>query len=468
MTSLCPVILAGGGGTRLWPLSRDLYPKQFLSFDEQHSMLQLTLKRLRGLENRIQITRPLALCNEEHRFLIEEHAEQIQQGFACIMLEPEGRNTAPALTVAALSVSESDPVLLMMPADHMINDVEAFHCSVETAFELAEQDMLVTFGIRPTHPETGFGYINCSSTLDSEGNAYQIREFVEKPEQAVAEQYVQSGDYFWNSGIFMMKASVWLAAIGDFKPQILSACENAYKRGAGDGVFYRLDDNSFTACPADSIDYAVMERIGNSDKFSAALVEMDAGWSDIGSWSAVWDANKKDADNNVLLGDVIAFATIGCDDMIVVDTTDAVLVGDRKKSQDVKKIIDRLRSDEREERLVHARVYRPWGSYQSLDSGDNFQVKRLSVKPGSKLSLQLHHQRSEHWVVVKGIATVTNGEETFKLRENESTYIPLGTKHRLENAEKVPLEVIEVQSGCYLGEDDIVRFEDDFGRIDDE
>ncbi|MFQ5661352.1 MAG: mannose-1-phosphate guanylyltransferase/mannose-6-phosphate isomerase [Gammaproteobacteria bacterium] len=486
MSHLCPVILAGGGGTRLWPLSRELYPKQFLSFDQENSMLQLTLKRLdglQGLKNGITVDMPLVLCNEEHRFLVAEHAELAGKPLGSIILEPEGRNTAPALTVAALSAGEEDPVVLMMPADHLITNVSAFHRAVSLGYGLALQGMLVTFGIRPTHPETGYGYINCGECLIQEApSAFSIREFVEKPDEATARNYVESGDYFWNSGVFMMKTSVWLAAIERFQPGILSACQRACKGGARDGIFFRLEKESFLSCPSDSVDYAVMEKIGTDNTLNGALVDLDAGWSDIGSWTAVWDVSDKDSRQNVLQGDVIAkdtnrtialssqrlIATIGCDNMLIIETPDAVLVGDRRQSQDVKKIVAQLKDDNRVERVMHTRVYRPWGSYETLDNGEKFQVKRLTVKPGKKLSLQLHHHRAEHWVVVTGTATVTRGDETFRLNENESTYIPLGMKHRLENAEEMLLEVIEVQSGDYLGEDDIVRFEDDFGRLKNE
>lgn len=480
MTSLFPVILAGGGGTRLWPLSRELYPKQFLSFNDEDSMLQLTLKRLEGLGSDQEILRPLVLCNEEHRFLVEEHASQIDVELESIVLEPAGRNTAPALTIAALSVKETDPIMLMMPADHLIENIAGFQDAVKTGGKLAQQGMLVTFGIKPTQPETGYGYIKTADRLTGgqDTGAYIIQEFVEKPDSVTAEKYLQSGEYLWNSGVFMMQASVWLQAIGKYRQDILTACTDAFAGGKHDGLFFRLDQEAFLSCPSDSIDYAVMEKVGGNKGHQAALVELNAGWSDIGSWSAVWDVNAKNQDKNVFLGDVIAtetrntlvlsrdrlIATVGCENMIIIETPDAILVGDRTKSQDVKHIVEKLKQDERKERLLHTKVYRPWGSYESIDSGERFQVKRLTVKPGKKLSLQLHHKRAEHWVVVSGVATVTCGDRTFKLKENESTFIPLGEKHRLENAEDVLLEVIEVQSGNYLGEDDIVRFEDDFGR----
>ena len=479
MSNLRPVILAGGGGMRLWPLSRDLYPKQFLSFGGEYSMLQLTLKRLEGLERDLKLDLPIALCNEEHRFLIQEHAEQLGQNFECILLEPEGRNTAPALTLAAIRMADTDPVLLMMPADHLISDIPAFHASVVKAYHLATKDMLVCFGIKPDRPETGFGYIHCSEVLDSHHPAAsRIAQFVEKPNHSLAEQYVRSGNYYWNSGIFMMKASVWLRAIGLFRAEMYSACRMACDNGKSDAIFFRPDRDSFLACPSDSIDYAVMEKIGSDDTFVAALVELNAGWSDIGSWSAVWSQNPKDKHDNVLLGDVIAMdtrrtyvstsnrlvATVGCEDLIVVETADAVLVASRGSAQNVKKVTDKLKEKDRQERIVHTQVYRPWGSYKTLVVVEQYQVKRLTVKPGKKLSLQLHHQRSEHWVVVRGVATVTRGDRIYKLEANESTYIPRKEKHRLANDASIDLEVIEVQSGTYLGEDDIVRFEDDFGR----
>jgi mannose-1-phosphate guanylyltransferase / mannose-6-phosphate isomerase len=479
MNTIRPIILAGGGGMRLWPLSRDLYPKQFLSFGDEHSMLQLTLKRLEGLEQTAPRAAPLAICNEEHRFLIEEHAEQIGWQFDKIILEPEGRNTAPALTMAALLTAAEDPVLLMMPADHLIRDVPAFHNSVAKASRLAEEGWLICFGIKPDRPETGFGYIQRGVVLDGQNpTAARIERFVEKPDHRLAEQYVGSGDYYWNSGMFMMRASIWLKAVMYYQPGIYAACARASEKGTSDSLFFRPDRDSFLACPADSVDYSVMEKIGADSEFRAGVVELDAGWSDIGSWSAVWSHNPKDEHENVLLGDVIATSTrktyissndrlvaaIGCEDLVIVETADAVLIVNRHHSQDVKKVTDKLREHTRPERIMHTRVYRPWGSFESLDQGEQYQVKRLTVKPGKKLSLQLHHQRSEHWVVVRGVATVTCGDQVSKLKANESTYIPKETKHRLANDGAAELEVIEVQSGAYLGEDDIVRFEDDFGR----
>ena len=483
MSSLCPVILAGGGGTRLWPLSREHYPKQFLKLIATESMLQLTLQRMEGIDvYDIEISKPVIICNEEYRFLISDHASDVVKDIGSIILEPEGRNTAPALTSAAFLLQENDPVLLMMPADHLIRDIPSFQSSLVAGYKLAQQEgNIVTFGIKPESPETGFGYIKTASF----GNAIEdisferIERFVEKPNQVTAEKYFNSMEYFWNSGIFMMKASTWLGAIKYYSPEIFAACNNAVEKGKLDNVFFRLDKDAFHACPNDSIDYAVMEKIcQDKNNFMPWMVLLDSGWSDIGSWSSVWQVGEKSQDNNVVYGNVISedtrnslvsaenrlVATIGCENMLIVETKDAVLICNRDRAQDVKKIVSRLKSNNREEAISHKKVYRPWGSYETIDEGDRFQVKRLIVNPGKKLSLQLHHHRAEHWVVVNGIATVTCGEDTFDLKANESTYIPVGTKHRLENRMEETLEVIEVQSGGYLGEDDIERFDDDFGR----
>lgn len=477
---LCPVILAGGGGTRLWPLSRRYYPKQFLSLDGDKSMLQKTLLRMDGMNSDIEVSPATIICNEEHRFLVAEHAQDVNQSPGEIILEPVGRNTAPALTVAALKAA-ADDVLLMMPADHVIRDTVMLQDCIKAGYRLACENFLVTFGILPTQPETGYGYIRTGrEPLEDHDEAAEIEEFVEKPDMQTAVKYLESGRYYWNSGIFMMRAEVWLEAIQKYESEIYKQCKLAVDGGAADGVFFRVDKAAFEQCPDNSIDYAVMENAPKSDEFRAALVELDAGWSDIGSWSAVWEIGQKNGDDNVTRGDVIArdthnsiiFAehklvtTVGLEDVLVIETADAVLVGNRNKAQDVKKVVDELQEKEREERLTHRKVYRPWGSYESLDAGDNFQVKRLTVKPGKKLSLQMHHHRAEHWVVVSGVATVTRGEEVYKLNQNESTFIPLGEKHRLENTGNELLEVIEVQSGSYLGEDDIVRFDDDFGRVE--
>ena len=475
--AIYPVVLAGGGGTRLWPLSREHYPKQFLSLDGGLSLLQSTLSRLNGSFQHATVQPPLVICNETHRFLVQDHINGIDVLSGDILLEPVGRNTAPALTCAAIYLREQDPVLLMLPADHLIDDLDSFNKAVNIGIALAGQGMLVTFGIIPRSAETGYGYIRGGAALGR--GAYQLREFVEKPAVDVAEKYVRSGEYFWNSGIFMMKASVWERAIKKFRPDIHAHCETAVTGGSRDGDFFRLQRESFVACPAESVDYAVMEKICDSDQeFQPALISMDAGWSDVGSWSAVWEVTEKSAGANVLKGDVIVedtestivisenrlVATVGVNNLLIIETADAVLVGDRGRSQDVKKLVNRMQADAREELLNHRQVHRPWGSYISIDKGPNFQVKRLIVKPGKKLSLQLHHRRAEHWVVVKGTATVTIGTETFELEKNQSTYIPVETKHRLENKGEEILEIIEVQSGDYLGEDDIVRFEDDFGR----
>lgn len=480
--SLCPVILAGGGGTRLWPLSREFYPKQFLSLFSEYSLLQETLLRLDGLRRELTILDPMIVCNEEHRFLATEQAAHAGVTPQVIVLEPEGRNTAPALTVAAICLLEQglDPVLVMMPADHRITDTEKLRQAILQGYRLAQKDMLITFGIRPHSAETGYGYIQYGERLaETAGPAgYRITSFTEKPARAVAEQYLAAGNYLWNSGIFMMKASVWCDALKRFHPDIHAACHKAYTQGARDNQFYRLHQESFLACRSDSIDYAVMERLAGEKNAKIAVIAMDAGWSDIGAWSAAWSLGNQDQDRNVVTGDVILHestanlvrsehrlvAAVGCHNMVIIETADAVLVADMDKAQDIKKITDKLKSDERQERLTHRRVYRPWGNYETVDAGENFQVKRLTVYPGKKLSLQSHSKRAEHWVVVKGTARVTRGDEIFLLNTNESTYIPIGVRHRLENPAADLLEIIEVQSGSYLGEDDIVRYADDFGR----
>jgi mannose-1-phosphate guanylyltransferase/mannose-6-phosphate isomerase len=460
-----PVILSGGSGTRLWPLSREQYPKQLLALTGERTLLQETVLRLDGAE---QVANPLFVCNEEHRFLVAEQVRQLGKSPLAIVLEPTGRNTAPALTLAALVLRRGtgDPILLVMPADHNIRDSAAFRKSVKEALPLAAKGRLVTFGVKPTSPATGYGYIK-----RGEGN--DVAGFVEKPDLATAKLYVDSGEYAWNSGMFMVRLSTWLEELTRFEPEIARICQAAHTKGKNDGDFFRVDKETFARCPSNSIDYAVMEK---TDR--AAVVELDAGWSDVGAWSSLWENGARDAAGNVVSGDVYAhdtrdallisqhrlLAVVGLDDIIVVETPDAVLVSKKERAQDVKEIVARLKTEGRSEHQVHRRVYRPWGSYEGVDAGGRFQVKRLSVKPGAALSLQLHHHRAEHWVVVQGTARVTRGEEVFTLTENQSTYIPVGTKHRLENPGNIQLEIIEVQSGGYLGEDDIVRFEDVYNR----
>jgi mannose-1-phosphate guanylyltransferase / mannose-6-phosphate isomerase len=475
---LCPVILAGGGGTRLWPLSREHYPKQFLTLFGENTLLQNTLLRLDGLNASVDVLDPVIICNEAHRFLVAEQSTHISKNISRIILEPKGRNTAPALTVASLNEEES--IILMMPADHIIGNIESFHEAINAGIEMAQKDYLVTFGIKPNAPETGYGYIHMGDEIQSINYQaiHTIADFTEKPELTIAEKYMSSGDYLWNSGLFMMKASVWLEKIKQFQASIHDACVDAFNKGETDGLFFRLDEESFLSSPDDSIDYAVMEKLAENNDEHIAVVPVDIGWSDVGAWSSVWELHDKDNDNNHIEGDVIVeqtrnclikserglIVTIGCEDMIIVDTDDAIMIAHKDKTQDVKTIVEQLKAEDRSESLTHRKVYRPWGSYDSIDMGDTFQAKRLIVNPGKKLSLQSHAKRAEHWVVVNGVATVTKGDEQFILNKNESTYIPLGVKHRLENAGDEPLEIIEVQSGSYLGEDDIVRFDDDFGR----
>jgi mannose-1-phosphate guanylyltransferase/mannose-6-phosphate isomerase len=461
-----PVILSGGSGTRLWPLSREQYPKQLLSLIGERSLLQQTIKRLDGMEH---VAEPLLVCNEAHRFLIAEQLRQLDKAPSDIILEPFGRNTAPALTLAALALMKSAPddaLMLVMPADHVIQNVDAFRAAMKEGVVLAEKGRLVTFGIVPTAPETGYGYIKKAEN-------YAVAAFVEKPDAATAEGYINSGEYLWNSGMFMMLASAWLAELNRFHPAMLEACKAAYDEGRRDGEFFRINATAFGSCQSNSIDYAVMEE---TDK--AAVVSLDAGWSDIGAWSSLWEASAQDPQGNVIQGDVHAYdsrnsllisqhrflAAVGLEDIIVVETPDAVLVVHKDCAQNVKQVVDHLKQAKRSEHQIHRRAYRPWGYYEGVDAGPRFQVKRLMVKPGASLSLQMHHHRAEHWIVVSGTARVTKGDEVFMLTENQSTYIPLGTTHRLENPGNIPLEIIEVQSGSYLGEDDIVRFEDRYNR----
>jgi mannose-1-phosphate guanylyltransferase/mannose-6-phosphate isomerase len=464
---ICPIILSGGSGTRLWPFSREHHPKQLLSLTGGRTMLQETAGRVQGLPG---IQPPIVVCNEEYRFLIAEQLRELGQKAAEIILEPMGRNTAPALTLAALSAARDgeDPLMLVMPADHVIQDQSAFHVAVNQAAGLALDGHLATFGIIPTRPETGYGYIQ-------RGDGFKVAAFVEKPNVATAQRYVASGEYLWNSGIFMMRASVWLAELTRFAQDIHDASREAHSKGAKDTDFFRVHTSSFNNCRAESIDYAVMEK---TDR--AVVIPLSAGWSDVGAWSALWDVCPSDKDGNVCQGDVLAhdtknslllaqsrlLATVGVENLVIVETPDAILVAHKDRAQDVKEIVAQLKQAKRNEHKVHRKVHRPWGCYEGVDAGARFQVKRITVSPGASLSLQMHHHRAEHWVVVKGTARITRGDEVFLLSENQSTYIPLGTKHRLENPGAIPLEMIEVQSGAYLGEDDIVRFEDKYNRIE--
>ncbi|MCW9023332.1 MAG: mannose-1-phosphate guanylyltransferase/mannose-6-phosphate isomerase [Gammaproteobacteria bacterium] len=482
---LQPVILSGGSGSRLWPLSREMYPKQLISLVTEQTMLQDTVSRLNGIEdkNNIELLKPVVVCNEEHRFFVAEQLRQIGSPADKIILEPIGRNTAPALTLAALAVAKDDPetVLLVMPADHVIQDASVFHQAIEQGMQLSTQGYLVTFGITPDSPQTGYGYIRKGKSIDSNSKtAVLIEKFVEKPDLDTAQSYLDSGEYLWNSGLFMMKASSWLDEMSRLQADMLSCCDNAFTKGEDDKDFYRVEKELFSTCPSDSIDYAVMEKITDdtSGKHQAAVIPLDAGWSDVGVWSTLWDVGEKDEAGNVVKGDVYTIntsnsliysdnrhiASIGLEGIIVVETADAVLVAHKDHAQDVKQVVNRLKAECRPEHLNHQLVYRPWGSYECIDGGERFQVKRITVNQGASLSLQLHHHRAEHWIVVKGTAQVTRGDETFLVTENESTYIPLGVQHRLENKGSIPLEMIEVQSGSYLGEDDIVRFEDIYGR----
>lgn len=464
---IVPIILSGGAGTRLWPLSRELYPKQLLPLVTERTMLQDTVARLEGVKG---IAAPIVVCNEAHRFLVAEQLRLLDCTPQAIVLEPIGRNTAPAVAVAALAVRASDPILLVLPADHVIDNVRAFHAAIGIAQKEAGGGKLVTFGVVAGRAETGYGYIRREP---GSGPAYRVAEFIEKPARERAEQFVASGEYYWNSGMFMFRASRFLEELARFAPDILAHCEKSWSAARKDLDFTRLGERDFEQCRSDSIDYAVMEKTR-----AAVVVPLDAGWSDVGSWSALHEASKPDASGNVAHGDVIAeqtrncylfadsrlVATVGLEDHVVVETKDAVLVAPRSRVQDVKQLVNRLKAEGRYETSLHREVFRPWGSYDSIDAGDRFQVKRLKVKPGAVLSLQAHHHRAEHWVVVSGTARITRGEEVFLLEENESTYIPIGVRHRIENPGKIPLHIIEVQSGSYLGEDDIVRFEDKYGR----
>lgn len=467
-----PVVLSGGVGSRLWPLSRGMYPKQLLPIaNPEFSLLQQTVQRTQHAEG---FQAPIIVCNEEHRFIVGEQLAQIGASNASVILEPEGRNTAPAIALAALHAKANDPdaVLLIMPADHVIQHEGAFLDSVEIAMRSAEAGRLVTFGVVPTSPETGYGYINRGSNLGD--GTYQINSFKEKPELDVAIRYLNTGDYFWNGGIFVIKAEVYLSELMKYAPEVSKACAAAYKKMQRDLDFIRVGVDEFHESPSISIDYAVMEKTRN-----AAVVPLDAGWSDVGSWSALWEVSKKDSFGNACVGDVLLHNTqnthiysesklvsaVGVDGLVIVETDDAVLVTTKDDCQDVREIVKQLEGQNRPHVKHHRKVYRPWGWYDSIDTGDRFQVKRIQVKPLAKLSVQMHHRRAEHWVVVRGVAEVLNGDTTMLLKENESTYIPVGVVHALRNpSETDVLEIIEVQSGSYLGEDDIVRFEDQYGR----
>jgi mannose-1-phosphate guanylyltransferase/mannose-6-phosphate isomerase len=491
-----PVILAGGSGTRLWPLSRQQFPKQLIELIGAESLLEETLRRLDGFDavreaSRFQTSEEfVVVCGSEHKMLTAQQIERNGRR-ARIVLEPCARNTAPALTLAALAASADiladDPVMVVMPADHAVLNRDAFQCAIASAIEHAAAGALVTLGIVPDRIETGYGYIKAGELVRRTGGvdetaprAHVLERFVEKPRRELAEQYLESGEYWWNSGIFVCRASVWLAAIQHFQPGIHAACVAAFGNGCHQDGFTQLDIAAFEACPDDSIDYAVMERIAREPGFSGVVIPLEAGWSDVGAWDAVWALSEKDEDGNVARGRALfegstnsfahsdgrLVACVGLSGVVVVETADAILVASKDRVQEVKAIVGRLKAAKGAEAHDHRKVQRPWGFYDSIDRGERFQVKRIVVNPGARLSLQMHHHRAEHWTVVCGTALVTRGEETFLLSENQSTFIPLGTTHRLENPGKTPLEVIEVQSGTYLGEDDIVRFDDKYGRVE--
>ncbi len=479
-----PVVLCGGSGTRLWPLSREQYPKQLLALVDKSTLLQATLQRLNLSSEAGQnfvVAPPVIVTNEAHRFLVAEQLREIGINDAQILLEPQGKNTAPALTLAALHIQEQDPggLMLVMPADHVIQNPTVFIDTIVSGLSHACAEVLVTFGIVPSHAETGYGYIKKGQSLPDVG--HRIQSFVEKPDAITAESYLASGNYVWNSGIFLFSATVWLKAIAHFRQDIFDASQAAYTEKNADLDFIRMGVELFEGCPSESIDYAVMEHVTDEDNqsiFNGAVIALDAGWSDVGSWDSLWHISEKDQKGNVLKGDIFLDETtdslviaqnrmvsvIGLSDVVVVETADAILVAEKSASQAVKRIVKQLANKQRPEIITHRKVSRPWGYYESIDNGERFQAKRIVVNSGARLSLQKHYHRAEHWIVVKGTAKVTKGDETFLLGENQSTYIPLGVKHRLENPGSIPLEIIEVQSGSYLGEDDIVRFDDEYGR----
>ncbi len=479
--SVQPVIMAGGSGTRLWPLSRAMYPKQFLVLQGNTSLFQQAAQRLSGLSaDDIAVAAPCIVGNEEHRFLVLDQLRELKLpngGDAKLLLEPVGRNTAPAMTIAALQALDSgaDPVLVVTPADQTVTDEAAFTAALQQAVRVAAGGAIVILGIEPDRPETGFGYIRAD---DVGGGAHKVAQFVEKPDQATAQRYLDTGGYYWNGGMFVVRASVWMKALERFRPDIATASRTAWAGKQTDASFVRPDKAAFAVIPSESVDYAVMEKCPGDSGVDIRMVPLAAGWSDLGAWEAVWQVSDKDEHGNAGVGDrlvrdsrdTLVHATsrlvgvVGLHDVVVVETPDAVLVADRSRSQEVKQIVGELQRTRRSEHTLHRQVHRPWGWYDSIDAGPRFQVKRIMVKPGAALSLQKHHHRAEHWIVVSGTAEVTNGEQVLTLTENQSTYIPLGQVHRLANPGKVPLEIIEVQSGSYLGEDDIVRFEDTYGR----
>ncbi len=472
MPTIVPVILSGGSGTRLWPLSRKALPKQLLALAGERTMIQETAERAQGEGFAV----PLVICNQEHRFLIAEQLRACGISGAKIVLEPAGRNTAPAAAIAALKVVEDDPeaMMLLMPSDHVVLDRKAFQDAVSVARQAALDGALVTFGIQPSGPETGYGYIKSAAALAGISGAFGIERFVEKPDRATAEAYLADGGYYWNSGMFLFRARAFLDELARLNPRMLECCRDALAHAHVDMDFIRLGEPAFVACPSDSIDYAVMEKARQ-----AAVVPVEMGWNDVGSWQSLWDIAQRDEGGNAMKGNVVSertrnsylrsegplVAAVGIENLVVVATKDAVLISHRDCVQDVKKIVDQLEKQGSDRHILHPVVHRPWGTYEGVDSGENFQVKHIMVKPGQKLSLQMHHHRAEHWIAVEGTALVTCDERQFLLHPNQSTFIPLGSKHRLENPGKTPLRLIEVQSGSYLGEDDIVRFEDTYGRV---